>query len=135
MVRERSAGWPLLARQARPRSPAAGTRTTADCAPRARRPPAMAAWATSPGVVAAASAELSWWRCWLRSRLTNSVRVSRARSTACAAAPVMVKRKVRSGSEISRSSSQCTTTAPMVWSETTSGMMARARNRFELSDE
>ncbi len=129
-VRERSAGWPLLARQARPRSPMAATRTTADCAPSARRPPAMAAWATSPGVVAAARAELSWCRCWLRSRFTNSVRVSRARSTAWAAAPVMVKRKVRSGSEISRSSSQCTTTAPMVWSITTRGTMASARNRF-----
>ena len=135
MARESRAGWPLLARQVRPRSPAAGTRTTADCAPRARRPPAMAAWATSPGVVAAARAELSWCRCWLRSRLTNSVRVSRARSTAWAAAPVMVKRKVRSGSEISRSSFQCTTTAPMVWSDTTRGTMASARNRLESTAE
>ena len=97
MALESRAGCPLLARQARPRSPTAGTRTMADCAPRARRPPAMAAWATSPGVVAAARAELSWCRCWLRSRLTNSVRVRRARSTACAAVPVMVRRKDRSG--------------------------------------
>ena len=129
--RERSAGCPLLARHERARSPAAGTRTTAECAPRARRPPAIAAWATSPGVVAAASAELSWCRCWLRSRLTNSVSVSRARSTAWAAAPVIVKRKLWSGSEISRSWSQCTITAPMVWSDTTSGTMARARKRVD----
>ena len=39
VVRERSAGCPLLARQVRPPSPATGTRTTADCAPSARRPP------------------------------------------------------------------------------------------------
>ena len=69
---------------------------------------------TSPGVVAAASAELSWCRCWLRSRFTNSVRVRRARSTACAAVPVMVRRKDRSGPEISRSSDQWTITTPMV---------------------
>ncbi len=132
--RESTAGCPELARQASVRSPAAGTRTTADCAPSARRPPAMAAWATSPGVVAAARAELSWCRCWLRSRLTNSVNVRRARSTAWAAAPVMVKRKLRSGSVMSRSSSQWTTTAPMVRSDTTSGTMASARNRSDDSE-
>ena len=108
-----------------------GTRTTADSAPRARRASAMAACATSPGVVAAARAELSRCRCSVRSRLTNSVMVRRARSTACAPAPVMVKRNPRSGSEISRSSSQWTTTAPMVRSKTTRGITARARKRVE----
>ena len=102
----------------------------ADCAPSARRAQAMAAWATSPGVVAAASAELSWCRCRLRSRLTNSVSVRRARSTAWAAVPVMVMRKDWSGGPMSRSSSQCTTTTPMVWSETTMGTTASARKRL-----
>ena len=64
--RESSAGWPLLARQDSARSPGAGTRHTADWALSERRPAAMAARATSIGVVAAARAELRSCRCWLR---------------------------------------------------------------------
>ena len=96
-------GCPLLATQVRDRWPrSSGTRHTADWAPRARSPAPRAAPATSPGVVAAARAELRCWRCWARSRLANSVTVKRARSTAWAAAPVMVNRKLRSALEMVR---------------------------------
>ena len=124
----------MLARHDSTRSPASGTRHTPECAPRARRPPSTASRATSPGVVAAARAELRCCRCWLRSRLANSVRVRRARSTAWAAAPVMVKRKLLSASEMDRRRAQWTTTAPTARSETTSGTMASEVNRFESAD-
>ena len=128
------AGSPLTARHDSARSPGTSTRHAAECAPRARRPPAMASRATSPLVVAAARAELRWCRCWLRSRLPNSVNVSRARSTACAAAPVMVNRKLLSASEMGRLLAHCTTTAPKACSETTRGTTARELSRSRLND-
>jgi hypothetical protein len=128
------AGSPLAARHDSARSPGTSTRHAADCAPRARRPPAMASRATSPLVVAAARAELRWCRCWLRSRLANSVNVSRARSTAWAAAPVMVNRKLLSASEMARLLTHCTTTAPTACSETTRGTTARELSRSRLKD-
>ena len=119
--RDRRAGCPLLARHERARSPGSGTRHTADCAPRARRPAAMAARATSIGVVAPANSELRSCKRWLRSRLSNSMRVRRARSTAWAAAPVMANRKFRSAEEISRLRSSGPPPRPTARSETTSG--------------